>query len=153
SGDWPGAISAAVLMAPPLGAPVLISEAGSLPEPTAQALDALDPQGGKATGGHAIFALGDASAPADRATDHIKGEGAAAAAAMARLREELTGEAPRHIVIAPASSPGFAMPAAAWAARSGDPVLFAEPNRLPKPTAAFLRSHSKAPVFVLGPSG
>ena len=44
------------------------------------------------------------------------------------------------------------MPAAAWAARSGDPVLFAGHDKLPKPTAAALRAHAKVPVFVLGPS-
>ena len=46
----------------------------------------------------------------------------------------------------------FAMPAAAWAARSGDPVLFAGRDELPAPTAAALRRHPKAPVYVLGPS-
>ena len=44
------------------------------------------------------------------------------------------------------------MPAAAWAARSGDPVLYAGPKKLPKPTARVLRSHPKTPVYVLGPS-
>jgi hypothetical protein len=44
------------------------------------------------------------------------------------------------------------MPAAAWAARSGDPVLYAGRDKLPKPTAEALRSHSKLPVYVLGPS-
>ena len=44
------------------------------------------------------------------------------------------------------------MPAAAWAARSGDPVLFAGKDKLPAPTAATLARHPKAPVYVLGPS-
>ncbi len=44
------------------------------------------------------------------------------------------------------------MPAAAWAARSGDPVLFAAGDRLPKPTAAALERHEDVPVYVLGPS-
>ena len=34
-------------MAAPVGAPMLISEADGMPEPTAEALAALDPQGGK----------------------------------------------------------------------------------------------------------
>ena len=42
------------------------------------------------------------------------------------------------------------MPAAAWAARSGDPVLFAEAGRLPGPTAAFLQKNENVPVYVLG---
>ncbi|HJX33162.1 MAG TPA: cell wall-binding repeat-containing protein, partial [Solirubrobacterales bacterium] len=60
--------------------------------------------------------------------------------------------APEHVVIASADRPGFAMPAAAWAARSGDPVLFANRDKLPPATASALRLHPKAPVYVLGPS-
>ena len=63
--DWRSAIAASVLMAAPLGAPVLISEADDVPEPTMQALDALDPQGGKKTKGIQAFAIGAASAPSD----------------------------------------------------------------------------------------
>ncbi len=44
------------------------------------------------------------------------------------------------------------MPAAAWAARSGDPILFSGPRRLPAETAAVLEDHPKLPVYVLGPS-
>jgi hypothetical protein len=44
------------------------------------------------------------------------------------------------------------MPAAAWAARSGDPVLFSDAKRLPAATATALKRHPKAPVYVLGPS-
>ena len=58
---------------------------------------------------------------------------------------------PKHIVIAPAAEPAFAMPAAAWAARSGDPVLFADEDKLPAPTAAVLKRHPHTPVYVLGP--
>jgi hypothetical protein len=54
-------------------------------------------------------------------------------------------------VIAPAAEPGFAMPAAAWAARSGDPVLFSDAGKLPPATAAALKRHPQAPVYVLGP--
>jgi putative cell wall binding repeat protein len=152
SGDWPAALAAAALTAPPIGAPILLAEDGSLPEPSAQALDALAPQGGKTTAGATIFALGDAPEESGEATRRVAGEGARAAVAVARLREKLTGEAPRHILIASSSSPEFALPAAAWAARSGDPVLFAAAKQLPKPTASYLRQHSKVPVFVLGPS-
>ena len=43
--DWAGAIAAAVLMAAPVRAPLLFSGADELPDPTAEALAALDPQG------------------------------------------------------------------------------------------------------------
>ncbi len=151
--DWRGAIAASVLMAAPLGAPVLISEADGVPEPTSQALDALDPQGGKATKGTQVFAVGDASALSDIEVQRVgDGGGAAGAAAIAALRDELLGGSPRHILVVPAEQPAFAMPAAAWAARSGDPVLFANRDELPKATAVALKRHPRTPVFVLGPS-
>jgi hypothetical protein len=149
--DWRGAIAASVLMAAPLGAPLLVSEADGMPEPTVQALDALDPQGGKESKGTQVFAIGAASAPADLKVRRVGG-GTAGAAAIAALRDELIGGAPKHIVVAPAAQPALAMPAAAWAARSGDPVLFTDADKLPGPTAAALERHPKTPVYVLGPS-
>jgi hypothetical protein len=150
--DWRSAIAASVLMAAPLGAPALVSEADDVPEPTAQALEALDPQGDKKTKGFQAFAIGAASAPSDLKVKQVGGGGTAGAAAIADLRDELFGGPPRHIVIAPAAEPAFAMPAAAWAARSGDPVLFTDKDKLPTPTAAALARHPKTPVYVLGPS-
>jgi hypothetical protein len=151
--DWRSAIAASVLMAAPVGAPVLISEADGTPEPTEQALDSLDPQGGKASKGTRAFAVGAASAPSDLDAKRIGNRGGTvAAAAIANLRDELFGGSPEHIVIAPATESAFAMPAAAWAARSGDPVLFTDANNLPKPTASVLEQHPKTPVYVLGPS-
>lgn len=151
--DWQGAIAAAALMAPPVRAPLLLSADGELPEASSAALDALDPQGGKDTDGAAYLAIGEVGAPADEEVARASGrEPAAVAAAVARLREKLSGDAPQHFVLAPLSAPGLAMPAAAWAARSGDPVLFTATGKLPKATAAALREHPKVPVYVLGPS-
>ncbi len=153
AGDWRSAIAASVLMAAPIGAPVLVSEADGIPEPTEQALDSLDPRGGKASMGTRAFAVGAASAPSDLDAKRIgNGGGTVAAAAIANLRDDLFGGTPKHILIAPASQLAFAMPAAAWAARSGDPILFADENDLPEPTVAVLEQHPKTPVYVLGPS-
>ncbi len=152
--DWQGAIAASVLMAAPVRAPLLISGPDGLPDPSSEALDALDPQGDDSTGGASAFAIGDVEAPdgAGKVTRVKAGAAAATAAAIARLRDKLFGSAPDHVVIAAATESSFAMPAAAWAARSGDPVLFASGAKLPKATAAALKRHSKVPVYVLGPS-
>jgi hypothetical protein len=128
--NWAGAIAAAVLMAPPVRAPVLFSSGGSLPEATAEALATLAP--GK--------------------THRIASGGAAGAAEVAALRDRLFPKPPEHIVIAPEGDPALAAPAAAWAARSGDPVLFAGGDDLPAPTVAYLEKHRKAPIYVLGPT-
>ncbi len=151
--DWPGAIAASVLMSAPVRAPILISGADGLPDPTAEALAALDPEGDKATGGATAFAIGDVTTPDGGKVTAVKtGNAAATAAAIAELRDRLFSSAPAHILIAPSDQPEFAMPAAAWAARSGDPVLFAAGDVLPEATLAVLERHAKAPVYVLGPS-
>jgi hypothetical protein len=147
------AIAAAVLMAAPVRAPVLFSSTGSLPSVSSEALLAMAPAGSPKTHGAALFAIGEVAAPGGFDTTRVEGKGTAAiAAAIERLRERLAGSRPRHVVVAPAERPEFAMPAAAWAARSGDPVLFAGRERLPKPTAAALRRNPKVPTYVLGPS-
>ncbi len=152
-GDWAGAIAASVLMSAPVRAPVLISGANGLPDPTAEALAALDPQGDSSTGGATAFAIGDVTIPSGGKVTRIEsGSAAATAASIAELRDRLFGSAPTHVVIAPSGRPDFAMPAAAWAARSGDPVLFAAGDRLPKPTVAALKRHPNVPVYVLGPT-
>lgn len=166
---WQTAIAAAVLMAAPLGppsgvpatavkgapsgAPLLVSATDGVPAPTAQALAALDPRGNAKTAGAQVFAIGDVAVPAGLQAKRVAApEPAAGAASIAALRDRLFGAPPRHLLIASAAEPGFAMPAAAWAARSGDPVLFAEPDRLPAPTAAALKRHPGTPVYVLGPA-
>lgn len=151
--DWQGAIAASVLMAAPIRAPLLVSSSDEPPEPTAQALEALDPQGSKKTGKTQVFAVGTATAPEGLKTTQAKGSSPAArAAAILALRDELFGGPPQHIVLTSEEDAGFAMPAAAWAARSGDPVLFTGAKKLPAETAKALQSHAKVPVFVLGPS-
>jgi hypothetical protein len=167
--EWQAGIAASVLMAAPLGppagvppkavrglpsgAPILVAETGGLPDPTAQALASLDPTGNRKTGGAQVYAVGEVSVPSDLEASRVGGgDGAATAAAIAALRDRLFGTPPRHVVVAPAAAPAFAMPAAAWAARSGDPVLFSEPKKLPAATAAALKRHPHTPVYVLGPS-
>jgi hypothetical protein len=151
--EWAGAIAAAVLMAAPVRAPLLVSGTEQMPEESLEALRALDPTGSDATRGAAVLAVGRAGSPTGLPTTRARGNGpAATAAAVERLRDRLFGSPPEHVVVAPLRRPAFAMPAAAWAARSGDPVLYANRRKLPPATAAALRRHPGAPVYVLGPS-
>ncbi len=151
--DWQGAVAASVLMSAPVRAPLLVTAGGDLPDPTAQALDTLSPQGSSATDKAQAFVVGSATAPDDLRTTQFKaGNPADLAVEIAALRDELFKAAPAHVVLAPEEDSAFAMPAAAWAARSGDPVLFSGREKLPAATAKQLRSAAKVPVFVLGPS-
>jgi hypothetical protein len=151
--DWQAAVAAAVLMSAPVRAPLLVSAGGDLPDPTSQALGALDPKGSSATDKTQAFVIGSAAAPDGLRTTRVKAANPAAlAVAVEALRNKLLGGAPAHIVLAPESKPEFAVPAAAWAARSGDPVLYSGSGKLPKETAGALHEDPKTPVFVLGPS-
>jgi hypothetical protein len=152
--DWQGAIAASVLMAAPVRAPALISARDGLPGPSSAALSALKPRGSGATGGTQAFAIGEVATPTTLTkVTAVKGSyPAAIAASIETLRDKLFGSAPQHVVIASAEKPGFAMPAASWAARSGDPVLFADRTKLPAASAAALKLHPKTPVYVLGPA-
>jgi hypothetical protein len=149
--DWAGAIAASVLMAAPVRAPILFSGAEEMPEVSEEALAALDPQGSEETGQASLFAIGTVAYPG-KAAPIDSGDPASTAAQIATLRDRLAGEPPKHIVVASGSRPDFAAPAAAWAARSGDPVLFTDAKKLPGPTASVLDAHSQVPVYVLGPS-
>jgi hypothetical protein len=151
--DWQGAIAASVLMAAPVKAPMLVTDGGDLPDPTSQALEALAPQGSDATEKAQAFTIGDATAPDGLKTTAVKPGGpAAVAASVAELRDKLFGGPPQHIVLAPEDDPAFAMPTAAWAARSGDPVLFSAAEKLPGATVAVLKRHTQVPIYLLGPS-
>lgn len=152
-GEWQAAIAAAVLMATPVRAPLLVTADGDLPDPTSQALEALAPAGNKKTGGTQAFAIGAAARPEDLKTTAVEGSSpATTAAALVGLRDRLFGQPPAHFVLASAEDSEFALPAAAWAARSGDPVLFTDAGKLPAATAKALERHPKVPVYVLGPS-
>jgi hypothetical protein len=139
-------------MAEPIRAPLLFGEAESVPAASAAALEALQPQGGAATGGDAVLAIGNVEVPEGmNAAKLAAGDAASEAAAIARLRDRLSGGKPDAIVLASSTEPAYAAPAAAYAARSGDPVLFAEAESLPQPTVSQLRRDEGVPVYALGP--
>jgi hypothetical protein len=149
--DWQTAVSAAALIAEPVGAPILLTEAGAVPPLSATALRALAPQGSESTAGRQLFVIGGAATPEGYETLEVPGNGSTELATeIAKLRERLAGE-PEHILVASSEDPAYAMPAAAWAARSGDPVLFSGRDEVPAATVAALRKNDGVPVYVLGP--
>jgi hypothetical protein len=149
--DWAGALAAASLVAEPVGAPILIGEPGSVPEFTEDAAAALDPGGSRSTGRAQAFAVGDVEVPDGLEAELIAGaDPAEIAVAIAKLRRKLTGP-PAHYLVVSADDPAYAMPAAAWSARSGDPILFTRRNEVPGPTLRELMRNRDVPVYVLGP--
>ncbi|HET8975737.1 MAG TPA: cell wall-binding repeat-containing protein, partial [Solirubrobacterales bacterium] len=145
-------IAAAVLAGPPLRAPLLVGSADGVPASTADALAKLNPRGGGGPDDAAVYRVGDVAAPPGYQSEQVgEGSPAAIAAAVDKLRGALIGAEPQHILVASSEEAAYAMPAAAWAARSGDPVLFSGRTDVPEPTLEALRRHRGAPVYVLGP--
>jgi hypothetical protein len=152
-GDWRAAISAAQLMARPLRAPILFSDGGKMPAASEEALQELAPSGADQLDGAQVIRVGGAAARPDkrRIKDVPGGSSASLAQAIDKLQTQVSGDATKDVLVAPADSPEFAMPAAGWAARSGDPVLWTLKDSLPAETRTAIQAHPKARIYVLGP--
>jgi hypothetical protein len=152
SSDWRGGIAAASLTAPPVSAPILISSRDEIPSLTTDALEALGPGGSAATRGAQVFRIGSATAPSGVDVQRVSGKSPAAIASeIDDLRQKLTGTKPKNLLLVSAKEPRYAMPAASWAARSGDPVLFVSRDSVPKPTIDALKRDEGADLYALGP--
>jgi hypothetical protein len=150
--DWQAAIAASVLMAPPIRAPLLLSGNASLPPASADALKALAPTGSGAAGGAQVIRVGEVPSPSGLRAASISGAGPfALAAEIDRFVSAAQGKANPDVVIASADQPAYAMPAAGWAAESGDPVLFVTGSSIPAATRQALLSHQNPHIYVLGP--
>jgi hypothetical protein len=150
--NWQSGIAASVLAGPPFRIPVLISQPGAVPDATSQALAQLNPRGVRRSGGVAVFLAGGAAAPSGLHSQKLRGDSPAQIAnSIDQLRQRLVRTEPPHILVVSSDQGGYAMPAAAWAARSGDPVLYSGRNQVPSATLAALRRHAAATVYVLGP--
>jgi hypothetical protein len=150
--DWRVAVSAAQLMAPPLRAPILFSDSGELPPASEQALGRLIPTGAKEAGGAQVLRVGEAAAAEGYKTTPVEGaDHAALAQAIDRLHSAAAGEPSPAVVVASSEQPGFAMPAAGWAAKSGNPVLWVTRDAVPAATRAAITAHKRPKIYVLGP--
>jgi hypothetical protein len=150
--SWQEALAATSLAANPVGAPILLAGRDSIPAITQGALDTLDPRGlGKS--GEQVITVGDVASPDGLkalAINSSSPEGIADE--IDAQRAELTGEKhPDHLLVVSSSDAPYAMPAAFWAARSGDPILFADGDDVPDETLAVIKRHPDTPVYVLGP--
>jgi hypothetical protein len=151
--DWEAAIAASVLMAPPIRAPILLSGSAALPPATSNALNLLAPTGAGPAAGAQVIRVGDVPAVKGLRGAAISGNGPyALAAAIDKFASAAAGNAATpDVVIASADDPAYAMPAAGWAAESGDPVLFVNSTGIPAPTVSALKSDQKPHIYVLGP--
>jgi hypothetical protein len=150
--DWQAAIASSVLMAPPIRAPILLSGSGSLPSATGQALAQLAPTGSGSAGGAQVIRIGSVPrVPGQRSAAIGGGDPYTLAAGIDRFVTAAQGTAGNDVVIASATNPAYAMPAAGWAAESGDPILFVGANGVPPATRQALLAHQRPHLYVLGP--
>lgn len=156
SSDWKVAVAAAALSAAPFSAPVLFSDGTDLPDASAGALKALAPEGAKAAGDAQVIRIGDVAKPAGYTSTDVTGASAFALtrAISALIRSGRPGKQARVLVVS-AEQSSFAAPAAGWAAKSGDPVLFVTKDAVPAQTRAALAALAgltRPKIYVLGPS-
>ena len=151
--DWQGAVAASVLMSGEIGAPLLVSDGDELAPVAAGALARLDPGGSELAENAQVVRIGDQVArPEGRRTAVIGGgDQYELAAAIDRFSASAEGARSDAVVIASGEEPEWAIPAGAWAARSGDAVLFAGRDELPEPTRAAIEAHEKPDIYILGP--
>ena len=152
SSDWQAALASAVLMAPPIRAPLLLSGSSALPAASAQALTVLAPTGSGTAGGAQVIRVGPVARPSGLRAAAVKGSDPfALAAGIDGFVTAAAGRSSSAIVIASANAPAYAMPAAGWAAESGDPILYVTAGTIPAATRQALLAHQSPHIYVLGP--
>lgn len=151
--DWRTALAASSLMGPPLRAPMLLSDPEELPQATADALRALAPAGARDARGAQVIRVGTTPRPENlRPTDITASTPSATAAAIDSFLTSTRGTPSRRVIVVSADDAAFAMPAAAWAAKSGDPILFTGRDAVPAATTAALRGRRNPQILLLGPA-
>ena len=152
--DWQAGVTAAALTARPIGAPILISDGGDLPAITSDTLKQLKPKGSDLSKDAQVIRIGDKPArPEGFKTAVIQGKDPyERAAAIDRFFSAAKGKPSENVVVTTGEKAEFAMPAAAWAARSGDSVLLTRKGTVPDATRKALREHDKPNIFILGPT-
>ena len=149
--DWRAGVAAAALIAQPVSSPVLLSDGDELPPASREALEALAPTGSKEAGDAQVIRIGDVAEPKGlKATDVAGTTAPEIAARIDALLSAARGRTSDRVVIAATERPEFATPAAGWAAKSGDPVLFTDRDKLPAPTRVALGRHQQPKIYILG---
>ena len=155
--DWRVAVAAAALMAPPFKAPILFSDgtrsAGPL-ERRARGAGAHGRRRRRQRAGHPRRRGRAARGPEGHATSPGSTPLALTRGIAALLRSARPGRTSR-VIVASSEDASYAAPAAAYAAKSGVPVLFVTKDRVPPETRAALAAFAgltRPRIFILGPS-
>ena len=153
SEDWVTGISASVLAGAPIGAPILLADGDELPAVTEDMLERLDPKGSDLSEDAQVIRVGpDVARPEGFKTAVVQGaDPFARAAALDRFYSAARGEPSNDVVLFSGERAEWAMPAASWAARSGDAALPVRADEVPAPILRAIADHERPNVYVLGP--
>ncbi len=109
----------------------------------------------------AIVLYGNAPVPSDgngssvartASSVRLSGGNPAQSAAQIATRGTASDEvSPNNVVIVSSESPQWALPAAAWSAYSGDPILYANENSVPDATRQAMAELNASHAYVLAP--
>jgi hypothetical protein len=151
--DWVTGVAASVLAGPPIEAPLLLSDGDTLPEVTEETLERLDPKGSELSRGAHVIRLGrDVARPEGFKTALVVGDDPfERAAAIDRFLSAARGRPSTDVVLYSADHAEWAMPAAAWAGRSGDAVLPVKSGAIPQAIREALEDHERPNAYLLGP--
>lgn len=150
--DWPAALAASALAGAPLGAPILFSRGGSVPDVTRQTLEALAPLGAPALGGVQVLRIGSSAPLPERYLTRTLASAPPAdtAVAVEQLLLHSGAPAPKEVIVVPqGATPALAMPAAGLAAESGAPILFVTQAGVPAATAAALKHLGRPSIYTI----
>lgn len=150
--SWQDAISASVLAGSPIGAPILLADGGNVPAVTKDTLGRLQPKGSDLSKNAQVIRIGQGTArPDGYKTAVIEGSDPyQRAAAIDRFHSAARGKPSANVLVVSGEKPEWAMPAAAWGARSGDSVLPVKRDSVPAVIEKALRQHSKPNIYLLG---
>jgi hypothetical protein len=151
--DWQSAIAASVLAGNPIGAPLLVADGSDLPDVTKDTLERLDPKGSDLSKDAQVIRIGrEVARPDGFRTAVIEGaDPYQRAAAIDRFFSAARGKPTKDVVLYSGEQAQWAMPASAWAARSGTSTLPVTKDAIPAPIRRALREHERPNVFILGP--
>ena len=151
--DWQGALAASVLNAAPLRAPTLLSDGSGLPEVTSTTLERLKPKGSQLTKKAQVVLIGSKPrAPQGLKPASLSGKDPyETAAAIDRFFSAAKGRPSEDVIVTTGERAPYAMPAAAWSARSGDSILLVKQDEIPSATQRALTAHERPNIYVLGP--
>ena len=123
---------------------MLLTEGDEVPDATESALEALSPTGSKEAGDAQVIRVGDVAEPEGLEAIDVAGEDRPEVAAQIdAVLSEARGRSSDHVVVVGSEKAEFAMPAAGWAAKSGDPVLFVDRDAVPAATKTALERHQQ----------